>query len=108
MSDVPWLLRGMYRYALHVPHADKQQAEQLLQQSSDIKEKIVIRAALLTDGKGRGWGEAGGAADSSSHCIAQEGKSRGYTISRRDVGEFVATQAAQGSQWVNKSVVLSN
>ena len=85
-----------------MPHADKQKAEQLLQQNTQVKEKVVVRAALLTDGKGRGWG------DSSSHCIAQEGKCRGYTISRRDVGEFAATQAVQGANWVNKSVVISN
>lgn len=102
MTDVPYLLKPLYRYVLHVPHADKQKAEQLLQQNTQMKEKIVVRAALLTDGKGRGWG------DSSSQCIAQEGKCRGYTISRRDVGEFVATQAVQGANWVNKSVVTSN
>ena len=75
-----------------------------------MQEKLVVRAALLTDGKSRGWGDSGGALDSSasSHCVAQAGKCRGYTISRRDIGEFVAIQAVQGSHWVNKSVVLSN
>ena len=108
MTDVPCLLKPLYQYVLHVPHADKEKAEQLLQQNTEVHEKIVIRPALLTDGSGRGWGESGNANESSSYCIAQEGKCRGYTISRKDVGEFVATQAVQGSQWVNKSVVISN
>ena len=85
-----------------MPHADKHKAEQLLQENTQVKEKIVVSAALLTDGESRGWG------DSSSYCIAQEGKCRGYTISRRDVGEFVATQAVRGGTWVNKSVVISS
>lgn len=106
MSDVPWLLRYIYRWAGHVPHQDKRKAEQLLQESTVVREKTVIRPALLSDSKARGWGTASDTA--TSHCIAQEGKCRGYTISRRDVGEFVANQAAQGTQWVNKSVVLSN
>ena len=107
MLDVPWLLRPLYRWMLHVPHQDKRQAEHFLQASTVVTQNIVVRAALLTNGKARGWGTA---ADSvaSSHCIAQEGRSRGYTISRRDVGDFVANQTVQGAQWVNKEVVISN
>ena len=106
MTDVPCLLKPLYRYLLHVPHEDKLKAEQLLDQNTSIKEKTIVRPAMLTDGKARGWATAPGA--SSSHCNAQEGICRGYTISRRDVGEFVAKQAIQGSQWVNKTVVISN
>ncbi len=110
MTDVPCLMRPIYRYVLHVPHADKQKAESLLEQKPEVKERIIVRAAALTDGTSRGWGQSVDAPhpSPSSHCIAQEGKSRGYTISRRDVGEFVAMQAAQTSKWVNKSVVISN
>jgi len=89
---------------LHVPHEDKLKAEQLLEQNTSINEKTIIRPAMLTDGKARGWATAPGV--SSSRCNAQEGICRGYTI--RDVGEFVAKQAIQGSQWVNKIVVISN
>jgi len=60
---------------------------------------------MLTDGKASGWGTAAG---SSSLCNAQEGICRGCTINRRDVGECFAKQAIQGSQWVNKTVVISN
>ena len=106
MTDVPCLLKPLYRYMLDVPHEDKLKAEQLLEQNTSINEKTIIRPAMLTDGKARGWATAPGV--SSSRCNAQEGICRGYTISRRDVGEFVAKQAIQGSQWVNKTVVISN
>ena len=108
MLDVPWLLRPLYRWMLHVPHQDKYQAENLLQASTVVKEKIVVRAALLTDGKARGWGTGAPDSIANSHCIAQEGRCRGYTISRRDVGDFVANQTVQDTRWVGKDVVLSN
>lgn len=87
-------------------HEDKLKAEQLLEQNTSIKDKAIIRPTMLTDGKARGWATAPGV--SSSHCNAQEGICRGYTFSRRDVGDFVAKQAIQGSQQVNKTVVISN
>ncbi len=104
MTDIPCLLRPSIDAAC-TPWGQAK-AEQLLEQNTSIKEKTIIRPTMLTDGKARGWGTAAG--NSSSHCNAQEGICRGYTINRRDVGEFVAKQTIQGSQWVNKTVVISN
>ena len=134
-ASVPFALSPLYSYGLAGPHADKVGAERVLARAvglpwsdkdvvqesilpdgwkgeegmigaGELKKVVIIRPALLTDGK----------------CHADEtGKKKGpyrvrvgadldgaYRISRKDVGHFIAEDLVRNwSKYENKPVCLA-
>lgn len=94
MSEVPYLLRPLYRL-LHAPHQDKKNLEALLQaENTSVQDWIIVRPTLLTDGALK------------AKYKAKVGIS-GYTISRQDVGHFLLNQCIEPDTWSKKKVVVT-
>ncbi|KAL8999811.1 MAG: hypothetical protein Q9188_005810 [Gyalolechia gomerana] len=97
--DVPILMTPLYHWLLAVPHKDKQQMEALLQaevakpaQERAIKDFVIVRPSLLTDGARLGTdkirvGEEVG--ETATPAV-------GYTISREDVGGWMFDSLLDG------------
>jgi putative NADH-flavin reductase len=95
MKEVPYLFRPLYHFLLHAPHEDKKELEKLVEdQASPMRDWIIVRPSLLTDGKLVG------------HYRADVGIS-GYTVSRLDVGHFLLNQCIESTTWINKKVVVT-
>lgn len=93
--DIPLAMIPLYHWLLHQPHADKKNMEQDIIDAGNkgiIKEWIIVRPALLTEGPLTKTYRAG------SGII-------GYTISRNDVGHFIS-QNVVSNEWVGKFPVL--
>jgi len=77
---------------LHKPHADKIAMENAI--TSYPHEWIIIRGALYTDGKKTGKYRVGET-------------EVGYTISRRDVADFIEKECIDGDgKWLGKRPVI--
>ncbi|KAI4105285.1 MAG: hypothetical protein L6R37_002833 [Teloschistes peruensis] len=99
--DIPILMIPLYHWLLAVPHKDKLEMEALLQaemtkpaQHRAIKDFVVVRPSLLTDGAHLGTnkirvGEEVGA--TATPAI-------GYTISREDVGGWMFDRLVDGHE----------
>ncbi|KAL8677040.1 MAG: hypothetical protein Q9186_006503 [Xanthomendoza sp. 1 TL-2023] len=97
--DIPILMIPLYHWLLAVPHKDKLKMEALLQaevtkpsQERVIKDFVVVRPSLLTDGARLGTNKI---------RVGEEvGKiatpAVGYTISREDVGGWMFDQLLDG------------
>lgn len=129
---LPWLLKPVYGYLLPVPHADKCGAEEALahcagwewaaedspgpevlprdwKANTDIptpgtlKNVVVVRPALLTDGACR--------ADESSegpYKVEEEDIAGRWTVSRKDVAHFVVESAIKHwDDWKGKRVSIA-
>jgi putative NADH-flavin reductase len=95
MKEVPYLFQPLYHFLLHAPHEDKKELERLVvDQDSPIRDWIIVRPSLLTDGKLVG------------KYRADVGIS-GYTVSRQDVGHFLLDQCIEPTTWINKKVVVT-
>lgn len=111
--DVPWLLVPLYHWALHIPHVDKKNMERLVQGSVEETTRgyTIVRPTLLTDGQARGLDKvrAGWEYGNRQHeAVAQEhGPECGYTIGRRDVGEWVFQQVIVEGGWEGRCVSLT-
>ena len=115
---LPYLMRPLYSYLLPVPHKDKEQMEIHLHhlaglKSDDfnptpdaalvaqpkIKQLIIIRPALLLDGK------------ATKKIRVDENLTGGYSISRADVGFFIYNSCLGGpedkGQYTGKAVTLA-
>ena len=122
---LPFLLRLFYGGFLHVPHVDKLGMERAvayaanlpwtegepeagifqdgwksqLPQSGFLKHALVVRAALLTDGKC-----IGDEKDANAYRASKE-ELGGYTVSRKDVAHFIVEQALKDwpkyEGWIN-------
>jgi len=93
-KELPLLLRPFYKIVLHKPHVDKERMEKAVMEASDwLKEWILVRPALLTNGK-----------HSGKYRAIQT--SSGYTISRADVADFMIKNLAS-KEWVQKGPVLA-
>ncbi|KAM0787323.1 hypothetical protein ACM66B_007096 [Microbotryomycetes sp. NB124-2] len=94
-KDVPFGFRSMYKYALHVPHVDKHEMEDILTSwASQLGLNwVLVRPSLLTDSSPK---------SADSKCPTQRtkairvgwengpnGPAVGYTISRDDVGRWI-------------------
>lgn len=108
-NDVPLLMKPLYHYTLHVPHQDKKEMEKTLFQDGGkhIRDFVIIRGALYVDGKPRGidsvksgweWGVKEGEAP---------GPNVGYTIGRKDLGEWVFRKVIAEGGWEGKCISLS-
>lgn len=112
-SDLPMLLKPLYGWLLKDPHADKGEMERLVHAAAGIQHDdfnptgenqgslgnvVIIRPALLTDGVAKGTG-----------ALKKGDRVPGaWTISRKDVGLFIATECADvDSQWKGRGVTIS-
>ncbi|KAI8876778.1 hypothetical protein K501DRAFT_288729 [Backusella circina FSU 941] len=96
MNEVPYLFYPLYYWVLHDAHVDKRDLERLTTtENPHIKDWIIVRPTLLTDGK-----------------LTRKYKSgvgiSGYTISRSDVGHFLLSQCIDKDEWLSKKVVVTN
>ncbi|KAL2352536.1 hypothetical protein BJ546DRAFT_213058 [Cryomyces antarcticus] len=121
--DVPLLMVPLYHWFLAVPHRDKKEMEDLLVASvgskagvgasDSIRGFVVVRASLLVDGKARGtrsvrvgWESAGAEGGEA----VGPGPAVGYTISREDVGQWIAEEVVLNEKrgaWVGKMMTLT-
>ena len=100
--DVPlmmYLTSPLYNWLLKVPHTDKKKMEKILEGEvqkvdSAISAFTVIRASWLTDGDMLGLKSVRSDTEENGKVA---GKSMGYTISRKDVGN-----------WIYQSIVKSD
>jgi len=112
--DVPMLLWPMYHWALQVPHEDKKRMEQLLfgaAKDDSIRDFVVMRPTLLTDGVARGlekvragweWGIRG-----VEGREKEQGPALGYTVGRTDVGEWIFHEVVKKGGFHGKCVTLT-
>ncbi|KAF2760586.1 hypothetical protein EJ05DRAFT_509106 [Pseudovirgaria hyperparasitica] len=118
-EDVPWSMRWMYHYTLSVPHADKKKMEEAVIKGCEGAEAslggfTVVRPTLLTDGVEKGvgsvrvgWEYAGGQLTADGKEEAP-GPAVGYSVSRRDVGAWIAEEVVKGKgKWDGRCVSLT-
>lgn len=112
--DVPWLLVPLYHWTLHVPHMDKRKAEQVLVTDGGrhIRDCVVVRPTLLTDGEPRGvsalrvgWEWKG--EERVRDGVQEVGPQMGWTNGRKDVGAFIFEKAVCEEGWAGKCVSLT-
>ncbi|RUS22505.1 hypothetical protein BC937DRAFT_88718 [Endogone sp. FLAS-F59071] len=93
-KELPYLLWPFYHIVLHKPHIDKDRMEKAVIEASDwLKQWILVRPALLTDGKHTG-----------NYRVIET--ANGYTISRADVADFIIKNLTS-KEWVQKGPVLA-
>ncbi|CAK4013375.1 Hypothetical predicted protein [Lecanosticta acicola] len=107
--DIPFLYIPFYRWALHVPHVDKAVLEEQLREYVQLPENekglsgfVNVKPSLLMDGQGRGL--------QAIRAGPDEKPAVGYTIQRKDVGDFMFERLVKGevpSEWRNKSVSIA-
>jgi hypothetical protein len=91
---LPFALKPLYRYLLYKPHEDKIVMENAISTEYDAGKWILVRGALYTDGKRTGKYRVGET-------------EVGYTISRRDVADFIVRECVDGDgKWLGKRPVL--
>ncbi|KAH7919521.1 hypothetical protein BV22DRAFT_1040798 [Leucogyrophana mollusca] len=129
-SALPLLMRPLYGYFLAAPHKDKRGAEEIVSHCADwpwdqrdcegpeimgenwtarvpargqLKNILVVRPALLTDGECRGDTKG------SNGYRVKEGDVEGaWKISRKDVGHFLVENALKNwEQWGGKCVSIA-
>lgn len=113
-KSIPIALKPVYGFMLRMPHSDKLGMETVAAHAagwtwSDVppagvlpenwkdripdsgfeKHTLLVRAALLTDGKCKGDKEG-----NKAYRVSEE-ELGGYTISRKDIAHFVVEQALQ-------------
>lgn len=112
--DVPALLWPVYKYALAVPHEDKRVAEGLLRrdQGGHVRDCVVVRPTLLTDGVARGvaelrvgWEWVG--EERVRDGVVEVGPQLGWGVGRRDVGAFVFEKVVCEGGWEGRCVSLT-
>ncbi|CAD6968658.1 unnamed protein product [Tilletia controversa] len=112
-KNVPFVLKWMYSWMLHEPHADKEEVETLLLRAANlphpdfnpspssttpatIQRLTLIRPALLTS-----------AAASTKTVRAGETLTGAYSVSRADVGRVIWDECLVGGKWVGQGVTLA-
>lgn len=100
--DVPWLYYAAYHWLLHVPHVDKKAMEDLLWAETKRRRSeratrgfVIVRPTILS----------GGEAGVDSVRWGGEGSPvLGYTVGRKDVGEWIFEKVVQGDEDVKVAV----
>jgi NAD(P)H-binding len=112
--DVPRLLFPLYHWTLHVPHMDKQKAEQLLvlDGGAHIRDCVVVRPTLMTDAAPKGvgalrigWEWKG--AETERDGVVEPGPQLGWSVGRKDVGGFLFEKVVQEGGWEGRCVSLT-
>ena len=92
---LPLLLKPLYRTLLHKPHVDKIAMENAIAEGYFPGKWVLLRGALYTDGK-----------ETGRYRIGET--EVGYTISRRDVADFIVKHCIEGGEgkWFGKRPVV--
>jgi hypothetical protein len=91
---LPLLLKPLYKTVLHKPHVDKIEMENAIAEGYGPGKWILVRGALYTDGQRTGKYRVGE-------------REVGYTISRRDVADFIVKECIDGEvKWLGKRPVV--
>ena len=91
---LPLPLKPLYRSLLHQPHQDKIEMENIISQEYTPRNWILVRPALYTNGAVTGKYQVGEMV-------------KGYTISRKDVADFIVKQCIDGEgKWLGKRPVV--
>lgn len=127
-ANLPLVWRPLYAWGLAQPHADKlglervlarcmgqawadeEPAEEILPtgwestggtpEEGAVRDVVVIRPALLTDGKCKGVYRVGEEREMKGH--------NGYTVSREDVAHFIAEDVVVNwEKWAGKAVCIA-
>ena len=109
-ADLPWCLKPVYGWLLKEPHADKEEMERQINTCAGIQHVdfnpngenkgildnvIIVRPALLTNGEKKGT-QAG------NRLLGA------WTISRKDVAEFIVSECVQkDSRWRGSGVTIA-
>lgn len=112
-ADLPCLLKPLYGWLLKEPHADKEEMERQVNSGAGIKHDdfnptgenegklgnvIIVRPGLLTYGEAKGLD----AVNSGQRLPGA------WTISRKDVGAFIAAECVQpDSRWKGCGVTVA-
>ncbi|KAL7424042.1 hypothetical protein Q5752_001627 [Cryptotrichosporon argae] len=91
---MPLAMRILYPLAISAPHADKEGLEYMCPRDT-LREVVIVRPAFFTDGEALG----------PDNTKADE-KLRTYTISRKEIGRWIADEAVQGDKWANKRPIV--
>ncbi|ORX47447.1 hypothetical protein DM01DRAFT_1410203 [Hesseltinella vesiculosa] len=94
-SEVPLLLRPLYKLLISKAHEDKRAMEEVVHAKNPV-DHIIVRPSMFTDG-----------AQTEKYRTSSE-RLVGYTVSRADVGHFMFTQCLDKDTWLNKSVIVTN
>lgn len=118
INDVPFGYSGLYHWLLAVPHVDKRKMEKEVLAAKEkgiIGNFVILRPTLLFD-KDSNYGavRAGYFGRKSSgkddRWNSKDGPALGYTIGRKDVGEFafreIVEKNARG-EWAGQHVTLT-
>ncbi|WPH05072.1 Hypothetical protein R9X50_00797100 [Acrodontium crateriforme] len=107
--DVPFAFAWIYRYALHVPHVDKEVLQRTLiehvklpEAERGIKSFTNIKASLLVDGESLGLQVV--------RDGVEDAPAVGYTIRRSDVGLWIYERILKNgpkTEWANKGVCIT-
>ncbi|KAF2127675.1 hypothetical protein P153DRAFT_368250 [Dothidotthia symphoricarpi CBS 119687] len=111
--DVPFALWPLYRWLLHVPHEDKKKSEELLfaDRGGHVRDFVIVRPTLLTDSEPKGaqsvkagweWG-----LDEARDGVKELGPMLGYSVGRKDVGEWIFKKCVVEGGWEGRCVSLT-
>ncbi|KAF2789902.1 hypothetical protein K505DRAFT_283589 [Melanomma pulvis-pyrius CBS 109.77] len=106
--DVPYLLLPIYYGLLHVPHVDKRKMEALLfnDKGVHVRDFVVVRPTLLMDYQPCGIETVKAGWEWGVKTGEEPGPALGYTVGRKDVGEWVFQEVIQKGGWEGKCVSL--
>jgi NAD(P)H-binding len=91
---LPFGVKFLYHTLLQIPHIDKINMENAIADGYESGKWVLVRGAWYTNGEKTGTYRVGET-------------EMGYTISRRDVADFVVTQCIDGEgQWLGKRPVV--
>jgi|SRR5579859_4009867 len=90
-NKLPFLLKPFYKLLLAEPHVDKINMENAI--ADNTQKWVLVRGALYTNGKKKG--------------VYRTGEMEvGYTISRRDIADFIVRECLNGEKWIGKRPVV--
>ncbi|KAF2193105.1 hypothetical protein K469DRAFT_551686 [Zopfia rhizophila CBS 207.26] len=107
--DVPLLLYPLYHWMLQVPHADKKKMEELIfnDNGAHIQDFVVVRPTLLTDGEPQGISKVRTGWEWGVKKEAELGPTLGWSVGRRDVGEWIFRECIVKGGWEGKCATLT-
>ncbi|KAF2122320.1 hypothetical protein BDV96DRAFT_594214 [Lophiotrema nucula] len=112
--DMPWLLVPLYHWGLAVAHEDTRRMEEIAMSDAGsekgrVGDVVVVRPTLLTSGESRGLGSvrAGWEWAGENRDVKAPGPEMGYSISRRDVAEWMFKKVIEEGGWGGRAVSLT-
>lgn len=96
--DIPLAVIPLYHWMLPVPHHDKKAMENALKGSG--RKFVIVRPSLLTNGEALGVQRIREGIEGEKFAI-------GYTISRKDVGNWIFERCIKGQELDGKAVGIT-